>query len=486
MLRFKQFILEARKNADNPAQRKLNALEILEKHKDNPNAHISYTTINKIGINPKSKFPDTPLGVYAYPLKQVWNDLESEGVSNVPFAASSAKYVFVLEEKSKPIVDVSDYKRSDLKRDMQKISDTMSDETYEKSLAVTETMLNTKLNKTKDPFLFLRIFLYKSSGKHLAGPFMSKTLLELGYSGFSDRKGKGYIHSAEPVQSFFMSSRYYRVLEVIDLKSLDFKDMDRRERTNFIKQNAKKMSDSELLDAIKDDIELLKYAGPPRTEVLKTVMGMKRDEIWKSKQTKPVENDNEFETSSSMYSPGEGFFDGNYVLKFYKKLPEEFIEWGLKSGNAWHIKSWAKNVKYKFKKSMLDRLLKDYSDSVIDLYDEVDANTAKIYYEKNKNVSALSGVMSETEYAKFLSSIDNYELPFRYNKIVANDLYKKLLKKSNPTEDDIFYVAGYVQSSAPLARSGSAEVPMDIVDGLKSKFPEVDFRMIGAWDFWKR
>lgn len=486
MLRFRSFIQEARRNANHPAQRKLNALEILEKYKDDPDVHISYTKINKIGINPKSEFPDTPIGVYTYPLKQVWNDLKSEGVANVPFAASDSKYIFILKERSKPLVDVSDYSKSNLRKDLKKISLMIEKENYDKSMAKAESLTGETVKTTKRNFAFLRMFLYYASNRHTSAPFMTKILNELGYSGFSDRSGRGEIHPGEPIQSFFMSSRYYKVLESIDLKSLDFKDMDRREKAKFIKKNASKMTDDELIDHIRDDVELLKYAGPPRTEVLKFAMGNSRNEIWKSKQVRPKEDQYEFETSSSLYSPGEGFFQGNYVLRFYKKLPEDFIIWAMKSGHGFHIEGWVKSKKVKLSDNLLNTLFSIEPYFTLNLYDKVSSKEAKKYYEIEKKISPLLNIMSEEDLKKFLSGLDDYEPPMNYNKVVAEDLYNKLMKKSSPTEDDIMKTAGYIQKIGPMARNNSSLLPMDLINGLKNKFPEFDFRIVGGWAFWKR
>ena len=50
---------------------KLSAYDQLKQYKDDPSIYISFTEINKIGINPVSKW-DTPLGIYCYPLKDTW------------------------------------------------------------------------------------------------------------------------------------------------------------------------------------------------------------------------------------------------------------------------------------------------------------------------------------------------------------------------------------------------------------------------------
>ena len=56
---------------------------------------IQFSDINKLGINPKSKF-DTPLGIYAYPLTQLIFDRYVEG--SLPFA-SDRQYLILFKPK---------------------------------------------------------------------------------------------------------------------------------------------------------------------------------------------------------------------------------------------------------------------------------------------------------------------------------------------------------------------------------------------------
>jgi hypothetical protein len=53
-----------------PEQNKsLSAWDLVDKYKDDPDVFISFTELNKIGINPQSRY-NTPLGIYTYPLKE--------------------------------------------------------------------------------------------------------------------------------------------------------------------------------------------------------------------------------------------------------------------------------------------------------------------------------------------------------------------------------------------------------------------------------
>ena len=97
-MRFKYFISEARRNPDkNP---KISLVQALEPYKDKPDYFISFTDgfrskakmdyediksppLPKLGINPKTKY-DTPAGIYAYPLKEMWKAIKDD---SIPFAS---------------------------------------------------------------------------------------------------------------------------------------------------------------------------------------------------------------------------------------------------------------------------------------------------------------------------------------------------------------------------------------------------------------
>ena len=86
---FKQF-LEKRSNSElNP---KLSAYEQLKPYANKDDYYISFTEIDKLGINPRSGYKDTPLGIYGYPLKEVWKEYNIEqnrGFDDIPYSGES-------------------------------------------------------------------------------------------------------------------------------------------------------------------------------------------------------------------------------------------------------------------------------------------------------------------------------------------------------------------------------------------------------------
>ncbi len=102
--------------------------------KDDPDVYISFTTVDKIGINPQSKY-NTPVGIYSYPLKEfVKTYIEAkypnlEGISSnfkymlgsfAPYAGGSKYVNFIrLKDKSNFIEDMyTDYGSNDYDRDI--------------------------------------------------------------------------------------------------------------------------------------------------------------------------------------------------------------------------------------------------------------------------------------------------------------------------------------------------------------------------------
>lgn len=116
ILTFKEFLREARSNPDkNP---KIGIVTALEPYKDDADCYISFRSINKIGINPKSRY-NTPNGIYAYPLKEMWHYVVND---RIPFAGEEP-YVYLFKPKTKKgfVDDLYKYGSNDYDRDMEKL-----------------------------------------------------------------------------------------------------------------------------------------------------------------------------------------------------------------------------------------------------------------------------------------------------------------------------------------------------------------------------
>lgn len=138
----------------------ISAWDYVDKYKDDDDVYISFTEIDKIGINPRSKY-NTPVGIYTYPLKELVKlhlnidprTLEREKVTNkigdyVPFAGN-AKYVnFIrVKDKSHFIEDMyKDYGSNDYDRDI-KILENKYKNIIQESFFPSQIEINKKINK---------------------------------------------------------------------------------------------------------------------------------------------------------------------------------------------------------------------------------------------------------------------------------------------------------------------------------------------------
>lgn len=125
MMTFRQFISEARKNPSmNP---KISIYDALSKYQNDSDIFISFTQIDKIGINPNSSF-DSPIGVYVYPLRELWSmyklKLKADFKKAFPFAHHQP-YVWIIKKKDglKYIDDMSKYYHNEYADDLITLED---------------------------------------------------------------------------------------------------------------------------------------------------------------------------------------------------------------------------------------------------------------------------------------------------------------------------------------------------------------------------
>lgn len=231
MKSFVSFVLdEARKNPElNP---KVSINSIIQQHYDDApelsgtstkNSFVSFTVIDKLGINPKSPY-DTPIGVgYSYPSEYIIKKIgPNKPMSKLPFAGKS-EFANVFSVSGN-IVDLGKLSDSDLKGYYQKIGNIYADAmgapgggTEWKSAvdAVEKVILEAgKQAKFKTPggkFWYVTMEVskmlmsapnWRSKSNH---PVSWNVLFrKMGIDGFVDM-GKGIIHTAEPTQAFFLS-----------------------------------------------------------------------------------------------------------------------------------------------------------------------------------------------------------------------------------------------------------------------------------------
>ncbi len=226
-------LMEARKNPElNP---KISAYEALKPYSEDENYFISFTAIDKLGINPSSKY-DTPLAIYTYPLKTIWKEYRVDSIKSVgkavPFAGNSP-YVWLVKVKNNVnfVRDMyTDYTSKEYDKDIKTLNNHIlsNQDEYQKLLKDANGNLEdigsiidiyfikwTKEAKERNAIMSMwnitRNLAYYRQGK----PAVQWSYLlhrVLGYGGFADVSGRGYIHPSEPIQACFFSTRSFDVV----------------------------------------------------------------------------------------------------------------------------------------------------------------------------------------------------------------------------------------------------------------------------------
>ena len=173
--------------------------------KKNPGARLkpessSNVSGMKFGINPRSSF-NTPMGIYSYPIDYV---LAVAG--NVPYQ-KNAPFIWVFENNGN-ILDLSNYKDTDLKRDMSKIGEILNWD---------EDRIHTMSSESSQPPAIRMWEFTRYMARHIKGkPIVQWSTLfrKIGYDGVVDW-GEGIIHPNEPTQAVFFSKSNLKPLEMI-------------------------------------------------------------------------------------------------------------------------------------------------------------------------------------------------------------------------------------------------------------------------------
>jgi len=127
-MRANEFITEKRKNPKQNPKTSINDIIINAFHNapsldnlDEVNCFVSFTSVDKLGINPKSEW-DTPIGIYAYPASFVINQTNTDtAMDYLPFAGDQA-FVNIFQANGN-IINLKTLSNQDLVVYYQKIAD---------------------------------------------------------------------------------------------------------------------------------------------------------------------------------------------------------------------------------------------------------------------------------------------------------------------------------------------------------------------------
>lgn len=226
-------IQSARKNSE--LNLKVSVIDALLPYKDDPTLFISFTDINKVGINPMYSYGSTPLGIYAYPLRWAYEELINK---SIPFAMNRPLvHLLRVDADSRNILNDRTYSSSKFNSDKKKL-EKIFNFAREKSDSELNSNISTKtlswkdfvektykeynskriINKFWDLSRNVAIALSKVGSNVSAKSLTWNTVLrKVGYTVAMDY-GIGYIHPQEPVQTVFFIKSALKQVEVFDNK----------------------------------------------------------------------------------------------------------------------------------------------------------------------------------------------------------------------------------------------------------------------------
>lgn len=198
---------------------KLNVLHAVAPYAGRPNIFVSFTEINKLGINPQPKDTTTPAGIYCYPLtSRFYEDMQN---NNIPYGMFR-EYVYLFEGRGN-IINLGDYTENDLDDDLVKLIDHWRLFAPNIDMAagmVHNYTLDTPLGQQSPGAKFwtaikrcsMRIG-FETGREHHA--VWNGLLRRIGYDGIVD-PGMGIIHKLEPMQAIFLAKSACNVIMALD------------------------------------------------------------------------------------------------------------------------------------------------------------------------------------------------------------------------------------------------------------------------------
>jgi hypothetical protein len=223
MTTFKQFLIEKRKNPEQNPKVSIND-EIHDAYygtddtipdTDIKNCFVSFTEIEKLGINPRSHY-NTPLGIYAYPAKYIVTySRETKSMEEtVPFAGEQGfANIFSVKGNIIDIVSMSDDEAAKYYRSIGKYWSSISGKSWKESVDELEVIIHlaSKManftTRTGGRFWYVTMEMSNLVSRALGIKVpvaWNKLFREIGIDGIVDT-GVGIIHTNEPTQAVFFS-----------------------------------------------------------------------------------------------------------------------------------------------------------------------------------------------------------------------------------------------------------------------------------------
>jgi hypothetical protein len=202
----KEFFLSEKTRADKEGVPEQNVFDAIQKYvSDSPTHFISFINVQKLGINPQSKY-DTPIGIYSYPLTtEIFSQFKE---SRLPFAGGTKFFALFVPSDKGMHLNLKDVDESFLNQSIEKIMRLYPNvKRYKIDQAITEAKYSENMNASRF-WNVTRIVDRKPAA-------WNKTLRNLGISSIVD-PGLGVIHGLEPTQSVFLSIPATKVINIFD------------------------------------------------------------------------------------------------------------------------------------------------------------------------------------------------------------------------------------------------------------------------------
>lgn len=134
MYSFRKFLSEKRAHAD--LNQKISVYDQLKQYKGQSDIFVSFTEIEKIGINPRSNY-STPNGIYTYPIDYILDNVRENSVSgavriNVPFAGDKPNIFVVKNKRPDSTLFISDFNQADYEHYLKAIREIYKNKNNEK------------------------------------------------------------------------------------------------------------------------------------------------------------------------------------------------------------------------------------------------------------------------------------------------------------------------------------------------------------------
>jgi hypothetical protein len=226
--------------------------EIYSSHGDD--VYVSFSNIPKVGINPKSlTYTDpsitqepTPVGIYAYPIKYVLDNVqENDDFDSLPYAGDR-RYLLILKPKSK-VIELSSLTHYDLDYFLDILRKKIGEQETEQAIWSATLGSRKNLPAGKQFWLLTQFLALELSGgkmsippeksknierertlAHRSGVVWNWLLKKIGIGAILDTNG--YIFTSEPVQIVFIDVTDVEVVDTIENLTSVRKDKARSER----------------------------------------------------------------------------------------------------------------------------------------------------------------------------------------------------------------------------------------------------------------